>query len=269
MEAIEKKLIDIMGDCSLSCLNKASRRWRVLGEGAEPARRHHLMRLVLESFGLVPRHGTSVKEGEGDIDDALIAALRKRFAAKIEYQMKGWFEINIDWPVEKTMAEICRYLDELGDETEKAVVFEMILSSSHVPIPVNYFSRFVDDPEGDELILRQHAISYIKLRQLLNLQAGPTTRGSLMDEFMLELKDDARARDVVLGAFVGELLRRLRDIARSGSAQAQTKVITLPLNMKNGDMDEMIRNMRNILPPEVLDQLKKLFNHDDPPDEES
>jgi hypothetical protein len=192
---------------------------------------------------------------------------------KVVHRLKGWFQIDADKPVENKLNEICMFLEEFTDNREKAVAFQLILSSPFIPIPVNYFSRDTSEA-SDDLILREYASEFIQLRQLLNLNVDPTSRGSLVMDFVAGLNEKPHAQAVVLGSFIEELLRRLRGERQSGlhntppvdqsSGQQQSTPpfsASFPIdqNMDPEQLKDMIKNFKSMLPPEVLAQLRKLF----------
>lgn len=255
------RLADIMGNQRLSGLQKSLAMLRELEE-CENGRKPELMRFVLESYGLAPRHETAYTVEE--LPAELVKTLREKHGEKISHHIKGFFEINRDRPVEKTMDAIIAFLEDWPDEMERAVVFERILASKHVPIPVNYFSRYTDEPEKDNLLLRAHSLTFIQLRQLINLRIGPTSRGSLIQDFLAPLASEPYVQAVVLGAFVEELIRRLQKYMTEAPA-AGAKVMAFPMNSGPADLEDMMKRMREMLPPEVMEQLRKLFNK---PDEE-
>ncbi|MBF0199548.1 MAG: hypothetical protein HQL32_17665 [Planctomycetes bacterium] len=256
-----KKLIDIMGNLTLDAYQKALGMLQVMQEVA-PDKQPDYYRVIMECYGLAPRH-ESPSEVE-KVNEALIERVEKAAQGKVDYQVKGWFEVNADRPVEKNIVEMCYFLEEWTDVYEKAVVLKLILATSFVPIPTNYFSRYTDEG-SDSLLIREHASSYIKMRQLLNLKVGPTTRGSLLLDFLNEVSEEGPGRAIIVGAFIEELLRRLRKQTQP-PAQAQGAPPVNPLagtgfdfNMDPSQMQDMMQKMQSILPPDVLEQLRKLF----------
>lgn len=263
-DPIRKKCIDIMGNNALDSLQKAHLLLQTIRSNVDPDQHPQYIRLVLESYGLVPRHTTEI-EGE-TFDPQMVERVQKSAHEKVQYEIKGWFEVNIDRPIEKTLIEICCFLEEWVDEKEKAVIFDQILTSSYIPIRVNFFSRFIDE-DNDNLILREHADTYIQMRQMLNLQIGPTSRGSLLLEFLKPLETNPKAQAVILGAFVEELLRRLKSKSTQDKSNIFSGSIPLGMDFNPDNMKEMMERMQSMIPPEVLDQLRKLFSQDDDEDD--
>lgn len=262
MSDLYSQLVDVMGNRRLTGLQRSLLLWRSVREGEpDPDRHPEWIRMILESYGLAPRHETPV--AVESFKDELAQRVLKISQARIDHELKGWFEIDNHRPIERRCVEICFFLNEWTDEQERAVVFERILSSRYVPIPAQYFSRYMDEAEKDRLLLRQHSRVYIQLRQLLNMKIGPTERGALIQDFLAPLAGDPYAQAVVFGAFLEELLQRLRQksspVSPAAPAKGSTQVMTFPIDMSGGQFQEMMRKMQQILPPEVLEQLRRLF----------
>jgi len=258
-DAISRKLIDIMGNIKLDITQKS---WCLLKEidALEADKQIGAMRTIFECYGLAPRHETdvescSISENESEL-------YFKSHKEKLDHNLKGWFEINKDQPIEKTISDICYYFQNILDFTEKTVVFSKLLSSKFIPISVNFFSKHMDE-KSDGYILREYAAEFIQMRQLLNLNVGPTSRGSLILDFLKPLQEHPEKQSILLGAFIEELLRRLKNKPKE---QPQSN-FKMPFNMGGLDMGgdpeqlrEMMKKMQSILPPEVIDQLKNLFS---------
>ena len=271
-DPLSRKLIDILGNQNLLSQQKAWTVLDVLHKEGDPNRIAEGLKVVLECCGLAPRHETPVDDSIPLFDDELIRAYEKKNGPKVDYHLKGWFEINKDSGIEKSILDICLFLESFTDDREKAVVFQMILSSRYIPIPVNYFSKHISEP-SDEFILREYAAEYIQMRQLLNFNADPTTRGSLVLDFLAPLKDKPHAQAVVLGSFLEELLRRLKNKPKKQQApfsfmgnSGTPATFPFSSDMSPEQLKEMFNNFRSMLPPEILDQLKKLFG--DQPDKD-
>jgi len=258
-DTVSRKLIDIMGNIKLDINQKS---WCLLKEiDTLDADKHSAAMLtVCECYGLVPRHETDIESCEISEND--IENYTNKHKSKLEHNLKGWFEINKDQPRENTISEICYYFQNILDFNEKAVVFSNFLSSKYIPISVNFFSKHMDE-KNDNYILREYASEFIQMRQLLNLNVGPTSRGSLLLDFLKPLQDYPDKQAILLGAFIEELLRRLKNKPKE-KVQNQ---INMPFNIggldMGGDPDqlrEMMKKMQSILPPEVIDQLKNLFS---------
>lgn len=295
---LAKKLIDILGNQAISSQQKSWALLDVLHREAEPDKIADGIKIILECCGLSPRHESKLEAPS--FEEALIERVEKANRAKVDHLLKGWFEINKDRPIEKTLIELCCFLEEFTDEKERAIVFQMILISKYIPIPVHYFSKHIAEP-NDDLILREHAGEYIQMRQLLNLQVDATSRGSLLIDFITSLSEKPQAQAVVLGFFIEELLWRLQgrkgrpqvSQAQNSEKSSEPKVVIdneddspagnpNPFNFPpNGDfsaqfpfnsdmspeqMKDMLNNFKSMLPPEVLEQLKKLFGDEPPKD---
>jgi hypothetical protein len=264
-DPLSRKLIDVLGNQNLISQQKTWCLLDILHKEEDPNRIPEGIKVVLECCGLAPRHEGPVDDRVPFFDEELIQNYEKKNGPRVDHQVKGWFEINKDRGLEKTLLDICLFLETYTDDREKAIVFQMILSSKYIPIATYYFSRHTSEP-SDDLILRQYAAEYIQMRQLLNLNVDPTSRGSLILDFLVPLKDKPHAQAVVLGSFIEELLRRLKNKHKapptpfsfqgpSGSAA------TFPFSsdMSPDQLKDMFNNFRSMLPPEILDQLKKLF----------
>lgn len=251
-------VLDVLGNQSISLWQKSAVLVReIFKAGHGPERREELLRLALEGCGLAPRHETPPDPGllEAVPPEAAAEELRRKLGPAQDHEIKGWFVVHAERPVEQTLAAIRLALEGEAGEAERAVFLERILKSPHVPLPAVYFSRDTDDPEGDGLLLRRHAETFVRLRQALNMR-GPTVRGSLLLDFLAPLRGDPRAQAVLLGALLEELLRRLQKLSREGGA---ARVGIMPLEA-GGDPEEMVRRMRRLLPPEVMEQLRRLFS---------
>jgi len=256
-DQISRKLIDIMGNQSL---NSYERAWALLNSfrtPLPPEEHPEALRTIFECYGLAPRHESPLKTP--DFDAAFTERIEKLVQKKVQHALQGWFEINQDLPFDRNLIEICMFLEQWSDERERAVIFQMILVSKYIPIAPAYFSKHVDD-KNDDLMLREYAGSFIKLRQTLNMNLGPTSRGSLILDFLLELKDKPDAQAIVLGAFIEELLRRLKR-QQNFPSQPIIQQATFPLtpDMSPEQLKDMLKNFQSMLPPELLDQLRKLF----------
>ncbi len=253
------KLADILGSRKASSGQRALAILRVLrAREVPPERRLELLRFVLESCGLAPKHQGTVAEDE--IPTEVRERVTKTAGARIDHELKGWFEIRADRPLERKVMEIWKYLQEWEDERERAVVLERILASPYIPVPASYFSRFVDDGEKDQLILRQHAPIYIQLRQAINMRLGPTAKGALLQDFLAPLAKDPYAQAVVLGAFVEDLRQRIKKAAVAAAPQTPgAGVFSFPLQLTPEQIREALKRLETVLPPEILDQLRKLF----------
>lgn len=263
-DRISKKLIDLMGNQSLNSYEKA---WALLDcfrNNLTPEQHPEALRVIFESYGLAPRHESLYQSPK--FDQALIERVEKNYQKKTQHALEGWFEINQDQPFEKTLVEICIFLEQYSDERERAVVFQMILASRYIPVSPAYFSKHIDD-KNDDLMLREYAATFIKLRQTLNMShLGPTERGSLILDFLQELKDQPNIQAIVLGAFIEELLRRLKQQNTPSAPPANlSSTATFPLtpDMSPEQLNEMLQNFQSFLPPELLKQLRKLFGDDD------
>lgn len=261
-DSLSKKLIDVMGNLALESEQKAYVLLEVLDK-QNPEEQLMGMKKILECYGLCPRHETDQIAPSFAAEDVQKILVKNQ--AKVDHQIKGWFEINSNQPIEKTLSEMCYFFQNFLDPIERAVVFNEILKSKHIPINVNFFSKHVDE-ESDNLLLREYASEYIQMRQLLNLNVGSTGRGSLILDFIQHLDEHKQA--ILLGAFVDELLRRLKGKKTSASSSAHSAPnMTMPFGMPPGfdmsgdpeQLKEMMKKMQSILPPEVLEQLKKLF----------
>jgi hypothetical protein len=286
---LEKKLIDILGNQFLSSQQRSWALLDVLHKDAQPDEIPNGIKVILECAGLCPRHETKLEcpNFEQSFIDRVESAQRE----KVDYHLKGWFEINVD-RVEKNLIELCMFLEEFTDDKERAIVFQMVLASRYVPIPVVYFSKHTAEG-SDDLILRAHAAEYIQMRQLLNLKVDATSRGSLLMDFVHSLQTEPHAQAVVLGSFIEDLLRRLKgqkgiQTARessedapisqdSSSSSPSSEQAPNPFNFNSSatfpfspDMDQeqlrdMMNNFKSMLPPDVLDQLRKMFGDEEPP----
>lgn len=271
-DVLSKKVIDMLGNTSLSMVEKSWSILNFLHQSEDPNDILKGIKVALECCGLAPRHETNSTGTLPDFGSDWHANVSATLKEKIDHKLKGWFKIDADKPIEKKLTEICMFLEEFTDDREKAVAFQLILSSSHIPIPVNYFSRDTSEP-SDDLILREYASEFIQLRQLLNLNVDPTSRGSLVIDFIAGLNKKPHAQAVVLGSFIEELLRRLRGdrqrsssengphIQQSGQQDPPPFSATFPIdqNMDPDQLKDMINNFKSMLPPEVLAQLRKLF----------
>lgn len=269
MEAEKRKVIDIMGNTALTRIEKATLLLRVIRSNElGPEARMDLTRYVLESYGMAPRHERPVDVAVPDKKS--LESIQNRYRKRVNHELEGWFEIQKELSFEKTVWKICTFLEEFLDEQERAVVFSMILASKYIPVPVNYFSRFIDEEESDHLLLREYAGTYIKLRQLLNLKVGPTCRGSLVLEFLQDMSPDPKKQAIVLGAFLEELLRRLKNKKESPSMSlppgAKGAVLPFSMNLDEDSMQDFMNRFRDILPPEVLDQLRRMLDDKDEDD---
>lgn len=281
---LEKKLIDLLGNQTLTSQQKSWAILDVLHKDVDPDEMAQGIRVVLECCGLCPRHETKVETPH--FDKSTIERVEKAHRTKVDHMLKGWFEINADRPMEKTIIELCCFLEEYTDDKEKAIIFQMVLASRYIPIPVVYFSKHIAEP-NDDLILRAHAAEYIQMRQLLNLKVDPTSRGSLLMDFVHSLQSDPQAQAVVLGSFIEELLRRLKgqkpEIKRSApepTIMDDDEFNPPPFNAPpfssatfpfSPDMDreqlrDMMNNFKSMLPPEVLKKLKEMFGDEPPKD---
>lgn len=263
-DRISKKLIDLMGNQSLNSYEKA---WALLDcfrNELSPEEHPEALKIIFESYGLAPRHESLYQSPE--FDQAFIERVEKNCQKKIQHALEGWFEINLDQPFDKTLVEICMFLEQFIDDRERAVAFQMILASKYIPVSPAYFSKHVDD-KNDDLMLREYASTFIKLRQTLNMShLGPTERGSLILDFINELNEQPNIQAIVLGAFIEELLRRLKQQntpTTQASSFSSTATFPLTPDMSPEQLNEMLKNFQSFLPPELLKQLKKLFGDDD------
>ena len=263
-EPISKKLIDLMGNQSLSSQERA---WALLDcfrSNLSPEDHPEALKNIFECYGLAPRHETLLETP--DFEASFIELIERNTQKKVEHALQGWFEINQDQPIERTLVDICMFIEQWSDDKERAVVFQMILASKYIPIAPIHFSKHVDE-KNDDYLLREYAGAFIKCRQTLNMNLGPTTRGSLILDFIHEIKGDDQAQAVVLGAFIEELLRRLKqqhqqapeiNIPNPGQA-----AFPITPDMNPEQLNEMLNNFQSMLPPEILKQLRKLFGGDD------
>ena len=264
---ISKKLIDLMGNQSLSSHERAWALLKCFRKECSPEQHPEAMRIIFESYGLAPRHDSAFECPE--FNTHFVERVENNNQKKVQHAIEGWFEINRDQPIDRTLVEICMFLEQFSDERERAVILQMILASKHIPISPAYFSRHVDD-KNDDLMLREYAVTFIKLRQTLNIKnIGPTSRGSLILDFLNELKDQPEAQSIVLGAFIEELLRRLkRQQNLPSESEPKTpnfgNATTFSLNpdLSPEQLRDMLNNFQTFLPPELLKQLRKLFGED-------
>lgn len=256
-DLLSRKLIDVMGNQSLSTQQRCALMLEALHDVGDPEEFSRGVQVILETYGLAPRHETPVQAPS--FDEESVARIEKLNRERVDHELKGWFEINRDRPFDKTLIEICCFLEEIPASVDRAIVFGMILSSPHVPIVKNYFSRFTRE-QSDDLLVREYASEYIQMRQLLNVQLDPTSRGSLVLEFLQSLDDKPKA--ILLGAFVEELMRRLRNKPKVTSSQPFSASFPFQANMDPQQAEEMMKNFQSMLPPEVLDRLRKLFGQD-------
>jgi hypothetical protein len=285
--ALDKKLIDLLGNQTLNSQQKSWAILDVLHKDAKPEEITQGIRVVLECCGLCPRHETKVEVPK--VDEATIDRIEKSLREKVDYMLKGWFEIHADRPMDKTIIEICLFLEEFTDDKERSIVFNMILASRYVPITVDYFSKHMAEA-NDDLILRANAAEYIQMRQLLNLKVDPTSRGSLLMDFVQSLHSDPHAQAVVLGSFIEDLLRRLKGqkpevkkavhepiIETDPESDSETGTppnfppfnsATFPFSpdMDREQLKDMMDNFKSMLPPDVLEQLRKMFGDEPPKD---
>lgn len=252
-DPISKKVIDILGNLSLNPYQKSFAILAYIQDAVKPEDYSKYIKVSLECYGLCPRHETKVDIPE--IDQALITRIESSSRTKVDHELRGWFEINTDKAADSILNQICYYLENWTEIKEKAIIFQMILSSKYVPIKVNFFSRYMDE-ENDTLILREHANEYIQMRQILNLNIGPTARGSLIMDFIQSLQEKPQAQAVVLGSFIEELLRRLKQKKTSPNPTPNLPPFPTDVNQ----MKDMVQKMQHILPPEVFEQLKRLFS---------
>ncbi len=254
-----------MGNRSISHLHKAALILKELhNPELHPDEMPKLLLFILQSHGLCPRHETPAPTIA--LEEEKIRQLQARHKTLFDHHLRGWFEIHSTLPPEKTMVDICVFLEQRIDPLEKLAFFDSLLSSQYIPLKVNFFSRYVDDPEGDHLILRANASPYIQMRQSVNLPIGPTTRGSLIMEFLQTMSDHPQHQAIVLGAFIEELLQRLK---QQKEPVVPSKGNVIPLDLSAGNFDDMAKQMRSLLPKEVLDQLRHFFGQlpgDDEPD---
>jgi hypothetical protein len=270
-DSTSKKLIDIIGNVKLDIVQKSYLLFKEI-DSLDPQNQIQAIRTIFECYGLTPRHETSIEVVQFDKED--VDAAYEKHKEKLEYNMKGWFEINKDLPLNNTISEICYYFQNIIDFNEKVIVFAKLLSSKYIPVNVNFFSAHVDN-ESDNLILREYASEYIQMRQMLNLNIGPTSRGSLLLDFLKPLQDNPDKQSVVLGAFIEEMVRRLRNKPATPQIQGKSESnFNFPFNIQGMNMGgdpeqlrEMMKKMQSILPPEVLDQLKNLFSDLDKDDD--
>jgi hypothetical protein len=282
---LEKKIIDLLGNQILNSQQKSWAILDVLHKEAQPEEMAQGIRATLECCGLCPRHETKITTPT--FDEATIDRVEKTHREKVDHMLKGWFEIHADRPMEKTVIEICLFLEEFTDEKEKAIVFQMILASRYIPVAVNYFSKHIAEP-NDDLVLRANAAEFVQMRQLLNLKVDSTSRGSLLMDFVQSLNSDPHAQSVVLGSFIEELLRRLKGqkpeikktainptIVSDDEVQPDFPSNFPPFNsstfpftpdMDRDQLKDMMNNFKSMLPPDVLEQLKKMFG-DEPPED--
>lgn len=266
-DPLSRRLIDIMGNQNLDGLGKSYLLLEALHESDSPDDISSGLKTILETYGLAPRHDTAI--ATPDWDEERINELENRIKERVDHCIKGCFEIRADLPIEKRINDLCLFLEEFTDKFEKAVALKRILASKHVPVPVNYFSKFVGE-ENDGLLLREYASEFIQMRQLLNLNLDPTARGSLILDFIAGLSDNPHAQSVVLGSFVHEILRRLKGQKSNPSNSQQSAAsssATFPFhpNMSPEDLQNMMQNFQSMLPPEILEQLRKLFGDDQNP----
>jgi|SaaInlStandDraft_1057018.scaffolds.fasta_scaffold40273_1 hypothetical protein len=260
-DPLSRKLIDIMGNQNLDGLGKAHHLLETLHTAENPDDIAVGVKTILETYGLAPRHETVI--ATPDWDDSRISDIEQRLKERTDHTIKGTFEIRADLPIEKRVNDLCLFLEEFTDPLEKAIAFRRILASKHVPVAVGYFGKFVGE-ESDNLLLREYASEFIQMRQLLNLKLDATERGSLILDFLSNLSDKPHVQAVVLGSFVGELLRRLKTQSSSvgptptGGGPTSAS-FPFNANMSPDDLQNMMKNFQSMLPPEILEQLRKLF----------